>query len=257
MPSMMGNEKYNGAVNTAAEAKTLCVFGNRILAMEKILDAFGHVSVRNPENPNVFFISWATSPEFVTVDDLQECDFEGNVVDKAGRRSYGERILHARIYKARPDVNAVCHGHPSALLPYVCSDIPIKPVTAGGALFYDGVPVLKRWDPESGLHIATVSAGDSLAETLSGHRAALIRNHGMVAVGEYVQQMVVTAVTLAGSAEALTKVLQVTPDPRYLGAEESKQAAEVALGALGIERFWNYRVRKLKEAFPDLRDQII
>jgi ribulose-5-phosphate 4-epimerase/fuculose-1-phosphate aldolase len=250
---MMGTEKFDGTIRTAEEARMHCVLANRILAHEKILDAFGHVSIRNPENPGTFFISWATSPEFVTPDDLQECDFDGNVLSNASRRAYGERILHARIFKARPDVNAVCHGHPATLLPFLCTDIPYRPLTAGAAMFYEGVPVLREWDPESGLHIATIPAGDSLAETLGNKRAALIRSHGMVVVGENVQQMVVVAIALSGGAEAQYKILQLGVTPRYLSDEEAKKASDVALGAMGIERFWNYRVKKVKEAFPDLQ----
>ena len=253
MPSMMGNEEYSGGIKTAAEAKQMCVLGNRMLAMAHILDAFGHVSVRNPERPDTFYISWATSPEFVTVDDLQLCDFDGNVLENADRRAYGERILHARIFKARPDVNAVCHGHPSSLLPFLCTDIPLEAVTAGGAIFYEGVPVLKEWDPESGLHIATIPAGDSLAETLGNKRAALIRNHGMVTVGEYVEQLVVISTALSGCAESLARLLPLGVKINYLSTEEAKLASEASLGAIGIERSWNYRLKKLKEMFPDLQ----
>ena len=252
--NMMDADVFDGTIKTADEAKKLCVAANRILALEKVLDAFGHVSVRNPENPETFFISWATSPEFVTIDDILECDLDGTVLTKSTRRAYGERIIHASIMRRRPDVNAVCHAHPATLFPFVCGDIPFQAVTPGCAIFHEGVPMLTQWDPESGLHISTASAGESLAKTLGQKRAALIRSHGMVVTGDYTQQMVLSSIALMEGADILWKVLAIGAAPRPLGADEAKNAAAVGLGAISVERAWNYRVVKLKEAFPDLCD---
>ena len=252
MPSMMGRETYSGKITTAREAQIMCVLGNRICAMDEIVDAFGHVTVRNPENPDTFFISWATSPEFVTIDDLQLCDFEGNIQNQDPRPAYGERILHARIYKARPDINAVCHGHPDSLMHFICSDIPYTPVGNGAALFPDGVPLLTEWDPESGRGISTVSAGDSLANTLAHRRAVLIDGHGIVAVEDCVEKLVVVCSTLKSTAELLSRMLQIGATPQSVDPEALKLTAMTTLGAVGVNRAWNYKLRKVKEKFPDL-----
>ena len=254
MPSMMATEPFDGTVTTAAEAKRMCVLGNRILAHDKAMDAFGHVTVRNPEDPNTFFISWATSPAFVTLDDLTLCDFDGNILSNDTRRAYGERILHARIYKARPDVNAVCHGHPRPLLPFYSTNIPLEPM--GGGLFYDGVPMLQEWDPESGVHIATIEAGDSLAEALGDGYAALIRSHGMVTAGDCVQQLVSVSNSLISSAEALYMVLQIGATPYRITPDQAQKSKTASLGAIGIERSWNYKLKNLKETDPDILDLI-
>ena len=254
MPSMMGRGKFDGAITSAEEAKKMCVLGNRICALDEVVDAFGHVTVRNPEKPDTFFISWATSPEFVTVDDLQLCDFEGNILNGDTRPAYGERILHARVYKARPDVNAVCHGHPASLMPFICSDIPYRPIGNGAALFADGVPLLVEWDPESGRGISTVAAADSLAEVLGHRRAALIDGHGIVAAEDCVQKLATVCSSLKSSAELLFKMLQIGATPKAVDPEAAKLTAMTSLGEVGINRSWNYKVRKAKEAFPDLAE---
>ena len=38
------------------------VVANRILAAEKVCDAFGHVSIRHPANPNRYLMSRAIAP---------------------------------------------------------------------------------------------------------------------------------------------------------------------------------------------------
>ena len=254
MPNMMASEKYDGTIATAEQARKMCVIGNRVLAGEKVLDAFGHVTVRNPERPDTFFISWATSPAFVTLGDLQLCDFDGNILGGDSRRPYGERILHARIFKARPDVNAICHGHPTALLPFVCTDTPLKAATASGVYFYDGVPLMKEWDPESGLHIATVKAGDQLAAALGKGYAALIRSHGMVTVADCVQSLCNVSNALVDTAAIQYTLLQIDAAPFALSVQEAEKAMETATTAIGMERAWNFKVRNIKAIFPDISD---
>ena len=63
---------FNPNPRTAQEAIEQCVIVNRLLANEGILDAYGHVSVRNPENPNTFFQSRRMAPGLVTRKDIME-----------------------------------------------------------------------------------------------------------------------------------------------------------------------------------------
>jgi len=92
--------------------------GNRILANEGVLDAFGHVSIRNPENPNRYFLSRSRSPELVEPGDVLEYDLDSNPVKPTDLKLYAERVIHGEIYKARPDVMAVTHHHAPAVMPF-------------------------------------------------------------------------------------------------------------------------------------------
>ena len=74
------------------------VVANRILAREDVVDAYGHVSLRSPQNPGHFFMSRSLAPELVTEDDIFEHDLEGNAVGKESRSLYLERFIHAGIY---------------------------------------------------------------------------------------------------------------------------------------------------------------
>ena len=48
-------------------------------------------------------------------------------------RPYSERVIHGEIFKARPDVNAVCHHHAPAIMPFAISGVPLVPVFHLGA----------------------------------------------------------------------------------------------------------------------------
>ena len=61
------------------------VIGSRILAEFGVLDGFGHVSARDPNNPNHFLMSRSLAPALVTADDIMEFDLDGNAIDPSGR----------------------------------------------------------------------------------------------------------------------------------------------------------------------------
>src|SRR4051794_20164052 len=84
------------------------VIANRILAHEGVLDAFGHVSIRHPEQPERYIISRSLGPELVTEADLQLFPLPGEQVGGSPLPPYAERAIHGAIYEARPDVLAVC-----------------------------------------------------------------------------------------------------------------------------------------------------
>ena len=87
------------------------VAANRVLAQKGVLDALGHVSVRDPRDPNRYWMSRSLAPALVTPSDIMEFDLDSNPIDREGRSLYVERFIHGEIYKARPDVNAIVHSH--------------------------------------------------------------------------------------------------------------------------------------------------
>ena len=56
------------------------VTANRILANEGVLDGYGHVSVRNPANPQHYFLARAGAPGLVTAADIVEYDLDSQPV---------------------------------------------------------------------------------------------------------------------------------------------------------------------------------
>ena len=91
------------------------VAANRILAREKVLDGYGHISVRDFDNPRQYFISRSLAPELVTAGDIVALDVtSSSPVASSDQPLYLERFIHGSIYKARPDVKAG-RAHPFTL----------------------------------------------------------------------------------------------------------------------------------------------
>src|ERR1051326_7418368 len=118
------------------------VVANRILANEDVVDAYGHISVRHPDNPKHFFMARSLAPELVERHDLIEFDQAGEPV-KDKRQPYLERFIHAAIFEARPDITAVVHAHAEDTLPFGLVKTPLQPVIHSGSFIGGKVPV---WD---------------------------------------------------------------------------------------------------------------
>ena len=67
------------------------VTANRILAREGVVDSFGHVSVRHPDNPQRYLLSRSRAPDCIEKGDIMEFTLDGTPVDPRGRALYLER----------------------------------------------------------------------------------------------------------------------------------------------------------------------
>src|SRR5262245_52880754 len=92
------------------------VTANRILAGEGVVDSFGHVSVRHPDNTQRYFLSRSRAPDCIEADDIMEFTLDGMPVDGRGRSPYLERFIHGALYEARPDVMSVVHNHSESII---------------------------------------------------------------------------------------------------------------------------------------------
>ncbi len=172
---------------------------HQILVNEGVLDAYGHVSIRHPKNPNRFLMarSGEVAPAYVTANDIMEFDLDSNPIELKGRALHSERYIHGEIYKVRPDVNAVVHSHSRAVIPFSVSKVPLRAIFHNGAFLGDGVPVYEIRD-ESGedndMLVNTSAKGKALAKVLGERPVVLIRGHGDAVVGPSLQIAVFRAI---------------------------------------------------------------
>ena len=133
-----------------------------------MLDAFGHVSVRHPRDPQRYLLSRSRAPELVAPADVLEYDLNSNPVKPTNEKLYAERVIHGEIYKARPDVMAVVHHHAPAMMPFCITGIPLVPVFHLGATAGAGVPFWDQHDEfgDTNLLVVKPEEGASLARAL-------------------------------------------------------------------------------------------
>src|SRR4051812_2986031 len=124
----------------------------RILAQYGVIDAYGHVSIRSPSNPQRYIIARSLAPEVVQVDDLMEYDLDSNPLDARGRESVRERFIHGELYKARPDVMAVVHNHSPSVIPFSVTGVPMRPIYYMAAFIGGGGPNFQNRGVGKGTH---------------------------------------------------------------------------------------------------------
>ena len=186
------------------------VVANRILANENVVDAYGHVSVRNPNNPDHYFLSCSRSPELVQRADIMEFRLDGTPVDGDSRNPYLERFIHGAAYERNPDIQAVVHSHAEEVLPFTISSQPLLPVIHSAGFMGPEPPV---WDiadkfGDTTLLVVNMDQGRDLAEAFSKRRIVLMRGHGFAAAGRSLSEVVRLSVMLPRNAKILTAALQ-------------------------------------------------
>jgi HCOMODA/2-hydroxy-3-carboxy-muconic semialdehyde decarboxylase len=200
------------------------VVGNHILAMENILDAMGHISVRHPSRPDRFLLARSMPPELVTAADILELDLDGNPVDARGRTSYLERFIHSEIYRARRDVNAIVHCHTPSLLPFADSDVPLRAMYHMAAFIADGVPVfdIRQAAGMTDLLVRDGKLGRALAASLGNKSVALMRHHGAVIVATSIPNVVGRSVYLDLNARVQIQTIAIGGKATYVDPAEAK-----------------------------------
>lgn len=247
--------KFDPQPKTAPEAIEQVVMANRVLANEGVFDYLGHVSQRNPEDREVFFISRACAPEMVRAKDILKVDLEGNVLTSSALSPYRERIIHAAIYRARPDVNAVLHAHPLPIVVFSVLGIPLRPIAHFACHFYEDIPVYDEYDFTSpaatGMLVTTKEEGERVAKCLGTGKAMLMRGHGFNVVATTVPGLVQRGINLRDNVLVQLAAHQLGT-PKYLTSEEARKTSSIYT-VESIERCWSYWMVRAKKAYPDLK----
>jgi HCOMODA/2-hydroxy-3-carboxy-muconic semialdehyde decarboxylase len=224
------------------------VTANRILANEGIIEGFGHVSVRDPETNDVL-ISRAKSPALVTQEDVMRLGLDDSVVDGDPADTYKESVIHTAIYRHREDVNAVVHHHAPGIMPYTVADVELRPVFRMGALFHEGVPTFREYEPTYGLLVTDRAEADRMATVLGEKRAQLLEAHGANVVGEGLKAAVLGTMYLVMNARYQFQA-ELLGGPRYYeGPPESLESMveDVILADSGMNRMWDYLAARLPD----------
>ncbi len=221
------------------------VIAYRILAEHGIIDAYGHVSVRSPEQPDRFWMARAVAPELVTEADMMEFNMDSEPVDAQGRSPVNERFIHGEIYKMRPEVSCVVHNHSPSVIPFSCTGAALRPIFHMSAFIGLGVPSWEIREAREGtdMLVRDTYLGASLARRLGSHPAALMRGHGAVVVGESLPIAVGRSVYLEQNArmQFQAEMLAVRTQAPITFMDDKEVAANVVWQEYG--RFW-HMVRK-------------
>jgi HCOMODA/2-hydroxy-3-carboxy-muconic semialdehyde decarboxylase len=213
---------------------------NRVLVRQGVLDAYGHISVRDPADGRHFLLARYLPPSLVTADDIRAFDFDGRLVVAEDCDLYSERFIHAAIYRDRPDVGAVCHTHAPDLVAFGVAGTEPRPVFHMAASFGPEIPVFDDYDPGSGLLISDLGQAGRLSKRLGGRKGALMRGHGAVVTGHSLEDVVMSAIYLAENARIILAAASLGEDTVFLSEAECQAAAAKIGRPASLRRAWSH-----------------
>jgi len=218
-------------------------------------DILGHISVRagdgllircrGPRESGLLF----TEPE-----DVRLSSYDGGLVEVAEGFSVPNEIhIHTQVLKARPDVEAVFHAHPPAIVALDLAGLELAPVVGAynipaSRMAADGVPVYGR-----SVLVNTPALGVEVAQALRTAPACVMRGHGLVTVGRTVAEAVSRALSLDALARMMLRAASVGKVPMGLPAEDVAQLPDLGAG-FNDAHIWRFETAALRAAGLDLDD---
>jgi L-fuculose-phosphate aldolase len=194
---------------THDEIKQKLILAGKVLVAEGQDDfTRGHISMRLPDNASLFFMKpHSVGLDEITMENILTIDLEGNVTAGTARR-HSEVYIHSEIFKVRGDVNCVIHTHPPYSVALSASGRPMKCYSQPSALFYQQLGVYT----DSITLVRTQATGARVAAALGPHRAVLLKNHGVTAVGAAIEEAVITVIMLENAA-MVQMITEAAGDP--------------------------------------------
>ena len=233
---------------TLAQIIADVVVGNHILARQGVVDGFGHISSRHPEDPNKYLLSCSRAPELVSADDIMVFDLDSNPVGGDTRNPYLERFIHGEIYRIRPDVQAIVHSHSPSVIPFAASSARLRPIyhmsgfLSGETRVFD----IRHKFGCTDMLVRNRDHGAALAAELGQKGVVLMRGHGFVACGQSIPVAVYRAVYTEKNADLQQRAITLGGEITYLDDEEARLAEATNRGV--VARPWELWKRQVQES---------
>ncbi len=185
----------------------------------------GHITARDPERPDHFWVNpFGLSFKLITADDLILVNHQGEVVEGTWPVNQAAFAIHSAVHAARPDVLAAAHSHSKFGRAWASLGQPLSPITQDSCIFYDDHALFDDFtgvvnDPEE---------GKRLAHALGDNKAAILRNHGILTVGQTIEEAVFWYVTMERTCE-VELLARASGEPKLI----SPEIARLTYGQIG------------------------
>ena len=209
-----------------------------MMVMAELLDYSGHLSARIA--PDRFLIPTRdASRAGITADDILIVDLNGKVLEGNGPCPT-ETQIHAGVYRARPDVKVVGHGHPPMSVLFTMVDRPMIAIRNFGYRFI-GTPV--HPDPT---HIRTREQGDAVARTLGQCSCCLLRGHGSVIAANSVAEVFLDSLEMEENARSAVHAASLGPLKPITPREAEQLKASYAKNDYRAAKIWEHYQQKAR-----------
>jgi ribulose-5-phosphate 4-epimerase/fuculose-1-phosphate aldolase len=208
----------------------------------------GHITARDPELTDHFWVNPFGMPfAHIRASDLLLVNHEGEVVEGDRAVNGAAFAIHSQVHQARPDAVGAAHSHSVHGKSLSALGELLEPITQDVCAFYEDHAL---FDDYTGV-VLDVEEGKRIAHALGDNKAVILRNHGLLTVGETVDSAIWWFVTMERScqaqllAKAAGRVVHIDPDQ---AAKTYEQVGSELAGWFQFQPLYERIVR----AEPDL-----
>ena len=185
----------------------------------------GHITARDPERTDHFWVNpFGMHFRQIRASDLILVNAKGEVVKGNRLVNIAAFAIHSSIHHARPDVVAAAHSHSLHGKVWATLGRLLDPITQDACAFFEDHVVFEDF---TGV-VHQTSEGERIAKALGNHKAAILQNHGLLTVGETVDEAVWWFITMDRSCHA--QLLAEAVGKPILIARESALATRELIG---------------------------
>jgi ribulose-5-phosphate 4-epimerase/fuculose-1-phosphate aldolase len=175
----------------------------------------GHISARDPERPDCFWLGRYGVPfRSMTTDDLVLVRPDGTI-EGGGHINIAAYYIHAPVHEARPEIVSAAHCHTPYGTPFSATVTLLEPISQESCAFFGDHEI---FDDEE-VNIGSTDGGKRIAAAIGGTRAVILRNHGLLTVGATIDAAVGYFLMMERCAEVQVKAR----DARPIGAESARR----------------------------------
>ena len=221
----------------------------RILAVEGLVEGvLGHVSVRAGDDRMLIRCRGGDEHGlmFTGEDDIRLTDLGGTIIGAAGGYTVpAELPIHGELLRARPEVNAVVHAHPPAVLLCGLAGLDLRPVFGSYnipamRMALEGIPVYPR-----SVLIRRPGLAHEMIEAMGDRPVCVLRGHGVTVTGVSVEEAVVRALNLNALATVTLELARLDAAPETVPAEDVAELPDLG-SAFNDLAVWRYHLAKAR-----------
>jgi ribulose-5-phosphate 4-epimerase/fuculose-1-phosphate aldolase len=238
-PQSLANLAANGMAMQESDARQQIVLGCRILSHRRLVEGFGHISVRLDDG--TVLVTPRKALLLVEAEEIIRLTTDGQVLGGTGAAPV-ETNMHLAVYRRRPDVQAIARTHSFTTSAFASMGRPIRAVHNFGTHLGEEVPIY----PDIAL-VATPERAESVADALGSHDAVLLRGNGTLVTAPTLTEAVMRAVWLEESATLQATILAAGGQPTYFTPEEVARRRVMDMPHEPV-RAWDYEIATLGPA---------
>lgn len=147
----------------------------------------GHISLRDPVDPLTFWINpLGVHFAMICPKDLVHLDAKGNILPDGNQAPINAAgfAIHLALHRARPDINAACHTHSIYGKAYATFGKELEMISQDACMLYKNQAVYSDF---GGVALEE-DEGFEIAEAANGAKAVILQNHGLLTMGETVDE---------------------------------------------------------------------